>query len=180
ATFSVVVGRVPDESVLVGVAGCFGAVGDVEFAGDVGEVELDGLFGDTQFFADGLVGEAFGDGFQDDDFAFGEAGGFGGCVFGLFGQAERVVDGAFDGLADGGGEVLWVDALDDVAACAFAQGELDLLGFAEDAEDDDFGVGVAFADQLEAGQAVHFRHADVEQDDVGVGSADQWQHLAPR
>jgi len=87
------------EVVLERVAGCFGAVGDAELAVDVGEVELDGLFGDPELFADCLVGEAAGDGFEDAELAVGEAGAAGAGWFCFFGDAECVVDGAFEGLA---------------------------------------------------------------------------------
>jgi len=44
-----------------------------------------------------------------------------------------------------------------------AEGGLDVIGLAEDGEDDDLDVRVPLPDALEAGEAVHAVHANVEQ-----------------
>ena len=46
-------------------------------------------------------------------------------------------------------------------------------------EHHDLDVRVPALDLVEAGEAVHVRHADVEEDEVGLLAADEREHLRP-
>src|SRR3954470_10287897 len=114
---SAVVDRALDEPVLVCESSGLGAVRDAELAIDVREVELDRLLRHPQLFADRLVREAAREGREDRGLALGEAGSAR-CALARVGQPDRAVDRAVDRLAQRGGKVDRIDALDDEGARA--------------------------------------------------------------
>src|SRR3954465_2391160 len=114
-TSSAVVDRALDEPVLVREAGSLGAVRHAELAIDVREGELDRLFRHPQLLADRLVREAAREGGEDWGLALGGAGGPRAPLPGI-GQADRAVDRSVDRLAERGGQVDRIDALDDEGA----------------------------------------------------------------
>lgn len=81
-------------------------------------------------------------------------------------------------LADRRRQVDRVDALDDVGAGPALEDVLDQLLVGRDREDDHLDLRIAPLDLVEADESVHLWHAQVEQDDVGLGPAHQRHHLA--
>ena len=79
------------------------------------------------------------------------------------------VDGLVDRLADRRRQVDRVDALHDVGARAALEDVLDQLLVGGGREHDHLDLGVALLDLVEADEAVHPGHAEVEHDDVGAG-----------
>src|SRR6266566_580430 len=70
--------------------------------------------------------------------------------------------------------------LDEERRRAVLERRLDLLRLVDAGEDDDLDFRVALADLAKAGQTVHLRHADIEQDEIRLCSPDQWKRLAAR
>ncbi len=80
------------------------------------------------------------------------------------------------------GEVFGRDVLEDEAAGAGLEGPVDVFVGVEGRQDDDLEGPVGlFEDGSGGGKAVHFRHADVHQDDVGsvlAGGVDGFEAVA--
>src|SRR5205085_12552212 len=100
------------ETVLIREAGSLRAVRHAELAVDVREMKLHRLYRHPQLLADRLIREAAREGGEDRGLALGEAGSTRRALTWV-GQADRAVHRSVDCLAQRGGQVDRVDALDD-------------------------------------------------------------------
>ena len=173
-----------DETTLVGEHDCLGAVSEPEFGQDAGDVALDRGGPDVERVGDlGVAGSCAELG-EDLTFAVGErvepsaGGGVGGERLGEASD-ETPGDGGVEQRAsagDGahsGGEFFWWDVLEHEATGAGLEGPVHVLVGVEGGQDDDLEGPVGlFEDGCGGCKAVHFRHADVHQHDVGSVLAD--------
>jgi len=155
-----------DEAAFHGDAGGFGAAAGAEFGEDVIDVALYGAFADEEGGGDFLVGLAAGHQAENFELAGAQLGDF--HPFGELG-------------ADGGGNIVLAvvddaDALDEifearvfeqVGAGAGAEAAVNVFVAFERGEDDDAGGSELLADDFDGFDAVHFRHAEIDERDIG-------------
>lgn len=72
----------------------------------------------------------------------------------------------FESAADGGQKLLALKRLEEVVVGAIAQGLKGDLNVVDSRDHDDGQVGVAALGALEQGDAIHFRHHEVGEDEV--------------
>jgi hypothetical protein len=141
-------------------------------------VGFDGRLGDEERLGDLGVGEAAGDVGEDLEFALAEFGEVGRCAGGGCGAAHELFDeaardgGGEKGVAggdgaDGVGELLGADVLDEKAAGAGLHGLVDVLVEVEGGEDEDACGAVIVQKAARGLEPVEFGHADVHEDHVG-------------
>ena len=87
--------------------------------------------------------------------------------------------GPLDDLANRGRQVEGVDALPDVRARPAPERGVDHLTVLDRREHRDLHVRVQRRERLEAGEAIDAGKLDVEQDEVGPHTCDEWQQVAP-